>query len=93
MIEQVLAAVVLLVSVGLLLRLLLPTARRRRVDAIGRRAWLRGRLAARRLWFWRRHQRHAAREADEVIRRARRHAEQDGNVVRPDAFKGPRKPH
>ncbi len=53
----------------------------------------RGRLLARRLWFWRTHRRSAAREAEDAIRRAQRKVQREGNVIRPDSFKGPRKPH
>ena len=53
----------------------------------------RGRQLAHRLWFWRAHRQHAAREAEEAIRRAQRKVKRDGNVIRPDSFKGPRKPH
>jgi hypothetical protein len=35
----------------------------------------------------------AAREAEQAIRRAQRNVQRDGNVIRPDSFKGPRKPH
>ena len=34
-----------------------------------------------------------AREAEQAIRRAQRNVQRDGNVIRPDSFKGPRKPH
>jgi hypothetical protein len=47
----------------------------------------------RRVWFWRSHRRTAAREAEEAIRRAQSKVRRDGNVIRPDSFKGPRKPH
>ena len=93
LLEQVLAAVALFVCVALLLRMVLPERRQQRVDAAWRSAMLRCRLLARRLWFWRSHRRSAAREAEEVIRRARRKVRRDGNVIRPDSFKGPRKPH
>ena len=82
MIEKTLAAIALAACLGLLLRLLLPARQRARIDA-----------AARRLWHWRSHRRDAAREAEEAIRRAQRNVRRDGNVIRTDAFKGPRKPH
>lgn len=93
MLEKILAGVALLVCVALLARMLADAPRRRYIDAMARYAWLRCRLALHRLWFWRRHRQHAAREAEEAIRRAQRRAERDGNVIRPEAFKGPRKPH
>ena len=53
----------------------------------------RSRQLARRVWFWRSHRQTAAREAEEAIRRAQHKVRRDGNVIRPDSFKGPRKPH
>jgi len=91
--EQIFAAVALLVCVALLLRMALPERRQQRVDAACRQAMQRARQLARRLWFWRAHRQRAAREAEEAIRRAQRKVERDGNVIRPDSFKGPRKPH
>jgi hypothetical protein len=35
----------------------------------------------------------ARQQADEAIRRAQRKARRDGNVIRPEAFKGPRNAH
>lgn len=93
MLEKVLAAIVLLACVALLARLLADAPRRRQIDAMARHVWLRCQMALQRLWFWRRHRRHAAREAEQAIRRAQRRAERNGNVIRPEAFKGPRKPH
>ncbi len=93
MLEKILAAVAFLACVALLARLVADEPRRRHIDAAARRAWQRGRLALQRTWLWRRQRRHAAREADDAIRRAQRRAERDGNVIRPEAFKGPRKPH
>ena len=93
MIEKLLAGGVLLVCVALLLRLALREDHRQRVDAAASRAAFAGRRLAHRLWFWRAHRQHAAREAEDVIRRARRSVEREGKVIRPDAFKGPRKPH
>jgi Mg2+/citrate symporter len=91
--EQIVAALALGVCVVLLLRLALPQRQRRRVDAAWRQAVQSVRLLPHRLRFGRAQRRSAQQEADEAIRRARRKAERDGNVVRPDAFKGPRKPH
>ena len=93
--ELLLAATVLAVCVLLLARLALGARRRRRVDdAVGgvwRGASRRVRGAARR----RGAQRDANRLAQEAIARAKRRAldEHDGNVVHPEAFKRPRKPH
>ena len=93
MLEYIFAAIALGVCVALLLRMALPERQQQRVDAAWRLAVHRARLLAHRLWFWRAHRKRAAREAEEAIRRAQRKVERDGNVIRPDAFKGPRKPH
>jgi hypothetical protein len=93
-IEKVFAGIALAVCGVLLLRMLLPEAHRVRLDAAWQRALQGSRMWARRAWFWRKHRQRAAREAEEAIRRAQRSVvERDGNVIRPDAFKGPRKPH
>jgi hypothetical protein len=93
MIEQGFAIAVFVVCALLLLRLVLPAARRARGDAALRAAWLSGRGWLRGLWHWRAERRAAARAAEAAIERARRAAERDGNVVRPESFKRPRKPH
>ena len=91
--EKLLAGGVLLACVALLVRLALREEHRQRVDAAAFRAAIAGRRLARRLWFWRAHRQRATREAEAVIRRAKGRIERDGNVIRPDSFKGPRKPH
>ena len=88
--EQIAAAVALLVCVALLLRMVLPDRRQQRVDAAWHRAVQHCRLLVRRLWFWRSHRRSAAREAEEAIRRAQRGRD---NVIGPESFKDRRKPH
>lgn len=93
MIEKVFAGIALAVCAVLLLRMLLPEPQRERLDAAWQRAVQGGRHLALRVWFWRTHRQRAAREAEEAIRRAQRSVERDGNVIRPDSFKGPRKPH
>jgi hypothetical protein len=92
-IEPLLAGIVLAVCATLLLRLALPERLRWRIDAAWQRLVDGVRASARRLWFWRRHRKTAAREAEEAIRRAQRKLRRDGNVIHPDSFKGPRKPH
>jgi hypothetical protein len=77
----------------LLLRMVLPERQRGRLDAAWQCVVQGSRRLARRVWFWRTHRQTAAREAEEAIRRAQRKVRRDGNVIRPDAFKGPRKPH
>ncbi len=93
MIEKVFAGIALAVCVVLLLRMLLPVRQGARLDAAWQRAVQGSRRLARRVWFWRTHRQRATREAEQAIRRAQRRGERDGNVIRPDAFKGPRKPH
>lgn len=94
MIDQLLAGAVLTVCAGLLVRLLAGADRRARFDAAARRAWQAGRQHLLSLWHWRARRNAAAREAAEAIRRAaRKDAERDGNVIRPSAFREPRKPH
>ena len=91
------AALVVLVCVALLARMCLPQRRRAALDAALRRLprWARARGMA--VWHWRHGRRRrddAARLTEEAIQRARRtRADKDGNVIRPEAFKGPRKPH
>jgi len=92
-IELVFAGIALIVCVALLLRMALPERQQQRVDAQWTLLVHRGRLLAHRAWFWIRHRRRAAREAEEAIQRAQRKVERDGNVIRPDSFKAPRKPH
>lgn len=91
--ELILAGLVLVCCAALLLRMALPERQRRRVDAAWQRSVLAGKRLAYRVWFWRQHRQRAAREAEEAIQRAQRKVKRDGNVIRPDSFKGPRKPH
>jgi hypothetical protein len=92
-IEKVFAGIALAVCAVLLLRMVLPQRQRWRLDAAWQQAVQASRRLARRVWFWRSHRQTAAREAEEAIRRAQRNVKRDGNVIRPDSFKGPRKPH
>lgn len=95
--NQWFAAFVVLVCAALLVRLVLPPRRRAVLDASVRGLPARLQARATALWHWRqrRSQRDdAARLAEEAIQRARRtRADKDGNVIHPEAFKGPRKPH
>lgn len=91
--ETLLAGLAVAVCAVLLVRLCLGVRLRVRFDAAMRRAWVACRLAALRIWHWRASRRSAARAADEVIERARRGVERDGNVYKPKSFRGPRKPH
>jgi hypothetical protein len=99
MVETAFAALVLLVCSALLVRLLLPPARRKRVDGRLRGVWQNLSLQVQRGWQRRPRQwlqkRRTRREAQEAIERARRRAAgstkvtREGNVYRPDGFKPP----
>jgi len=93
MIEKILAAVMFVICMFLLVRLLIGAPRQRRWDCALLHAWavVRGRVLY--VWHWRASRRRAALAAEEAIRRARWRMERDGNVVRPDSFHKPRKPH
>lgn len=99
MLEPIAAALGLVLCLALLLHMALPPRQRLRLDAALRRAWHAGRRRLRRSRADHTRRREAAqaaqaaKQADEAIRRARRAAQQDGNVIRPDAFEPPRKPH
>jgi hypothetical protein len=93
MIEQLFAAVGLALCVAMLVRMAIGARRRHRLDAVLRRTWWSARWRALRIWRWRSARREAARAAEEAIRRARTRHERDANVIRPDAFREPRKPH
>lgn len=96
MFAKIIAALVLLICIGLAVRMVLPAAQRYRIDAFGRRLW----LSVRRAWLavtgWRRHRamkKTAEAAAAEAIKRARAGSkivdgEWDGNVYRPKSFGG-----
>ena len=98
LVQQVLAAIGLVVCVVLLVRQALNEAGRRRMDAAGARALaalrhLRGSVGHR--WRRGRVRQDAAREARSAIERARRApppVERQGNVIRPKSFEGGRGP-
>lgn len=91
--ERLLAGLVVLVCVAMLVRMALRERTRQRVDWQAQRAWSGLRRGALHVWHWRDRRRRARREADAAIRRARTDAERDGNLIRPKAFKEPKKPH
>jgi hypothetical protein len=92
--NQSFSALVVAVCAVLLLRVFLGTPRRAKFDAVVLRFGTRLRNRAIGLWHWRRRRAAAARLAREAILRARRmKADKDGKVIRPEAFKEPRKPH
>ncbi len=89
-VDKFLALAVALACGVMLLRMVIGPKHRRRLDAF---AW--------RTWHWRRRRQarqEARRTAQAAIARARQpgaHGEvqRDGNVLRPDSFQRPRKPH
>lgn len=92
------SALVVAVCGLMLVRMALPVRWRARVDQRLRQVP----LALSRLWRGLRHGRKqrvdAERLARDAIERARQspgktRAQREGNVIKPDAFKGPRKPH
>ena len=95
-VKQVFAAIVLALCLVLLLRLVLGERRRAAFDARARRAglWLQMRAHGLRHAFkGLRGRGAAAREAEELIERARRgepEVDRDGNVLRPRHFGGRR---
>lgn len=95
MAEKTLAALTVFVCAVLLLRLCLGARLRARADAAARRVWLRMQKFAKRLWHWKASRQEAQQAADAAIKRAQRKAasafERDGNVYKPEAFKGPDK--
>jgi len=88
------SALVVAVCVLMLVRMVLPAKRRARLDQGLKRV---PQVLSRRwhtLRHGRRHRAAAERLARDAIERARKtNVERDGNVIKPDAFKGPRKPH
>lgn len=93
MIEKFLAALLLLVCAVMLARLCVGLQRRRLFDALARQAWALARGRALYVWHWRTSRKRAELAAEEAIRRARLKREREGNIVRPEAFREPRKPH
>mgnify|MGYP006174102027 FL=1 len=88
------SALVVAVCVLMLVRLMLPARKRARFDERLKQV---PQVLSRRwhtLRHGRRHRVDAERLARDAIERARKtNVERDGNVIKPDAFKGPRKPH
>lgn len=93
MIETLLAGGVVAVCALLLLRLMIGDVRRYKLDAAVLRRWRSVQRRLREAWQWRAVRRAAAREAEDVIHRARHGARRDGNVIRPKQFESPKKPH
>lgn len=84
------------VCLVMLVRMVLGEERRARMDVAYLQLWAGVRRRALYLWTWRSRRQSAAQAkqvADEVINRVRHRVEKEGNVLTPEAFKGPRKPH
>jgi hypothetical protein len=84
------------ICVVMLVRLALGDARRARLDRAFLQLWARVRHRALVIWHWRSRRRsteQAKQAAQDVINRVRHRVEKDGNVITPQAFKEPRKPH
>jgi hypothetical protein len=93
MFEKFAAGATLAVCIVLLVRLALGHRRRSRFDAAARRLWSRARTAVLRLVRSRSSRRKAGEAARDAIARARGASVREGNVIRPRAFRRPRKPH
>jgi hypothetical protein len=91
--EQIAAAIGLAVCLVLLARLTLGGRRRQRFDTAIRRMGYSMRAFARRIARGPSERRKAAAATEDAIRRARGASDRDGNVIRPKAFRRPRKPH
>lgn len=92
LIEKIFAATMVAVCVLLLLRMLLGSRRRARVDASLKKNGVRWQRRLRHALAWPAAELRARRETKAAIGRARRSAsEREGNVYRPKAFKGKRR--
>ncbi|HEX7438925.1 MAG TPA: hypothetical protein VF319_02425 [Caldimonas sp.] len=94
LVERTFAVVVGSACVVLLARQFIGAGRRQRLDGALRRGAYAVRAFALGFYRWPRERRMARRQAEEAIRRAwARQGERDGNVVRPDSLRKPRKLH
>lgn len=88
------AGLVVLICIVMLIRLVVGARRRAAMDRAAKAGWHAMRAWTAGLWHWRQRRQDAARMTEEAIQRARRQrVDKDGNVLRPQAFKEPRKPH
>jgi hypothetical protein len=84
------------VCVVLLVRMALGDKRRARLDKAFTKAWAGLSRRVKFLYHWRSRRQSAAQArqvAQDVIQRVRHRVEKEGNVLTPEAFKEPRKPH
>lgn len=84
------------VCVVMLIRMALGDQRRARFDRVFTKLWSGMERQAVFIWNWRRRRQSRAKAkqvAQDVIQRVRHRVDKEGNVLTPDAFKEPRKPH
>lgn len=94
MIGNILSVTMAVLCLVLLARLVVGPLRRQRFDATVARLWLRLRQTVRHALQWRARrkvQTEAAKEARDVIERARAKGVWKDNVFTPDRFRGPKK--
>ncbi|HUG21365.1 hypothetical protein [Piscinibacter sp.] len=92
MVENAFAIVMVAICGVFIVREMIGERRRDRLDTAAQRIWHACRRTARRIYGWRSQRKNAADTAEEAIRRARTKVERDGNVIRPESFRGPRDP-
>ena len=93
MFETTYAIVIVAACLAMLVRLAIGPQRRMQLDATLLDAWRSCARRVRALWHWRGARAAAKRAADEALQRARAGVHRDGNVIRPESFRTPRKPH
>jgi hypothetical protein len=93
MMDKISAAVILAICLVMLARLLMSERRRHAFDTRALHVWTGLAGQCRRALRWGSNRRYAAAAARDAIRRARAEVPRDGNVYRPESFRGPRKPH
>lgn len=89
MYEKIFASVMVACCAVFLAREAIGERRRYKLDAAVRRAWSACRRVATRLVRSRASRTDAERVAQDVIRRAQNKVKRDGNVYRPESFRGP----
>jgi hypothetical protein len=92
MVEKTFAIVMVALCGIFIVREMIGERRRYRLDAAAIRVWQACRRMGLRFYRWPSSRKKAADTAQEAIRRARTRVERDGNVIRPESFRGPRDP-
>ena len=93
MFETAYAILIVAACVAMLIRLAIGPTRCTQLDAVLGAAWHGMARRAHALWHWRASRAAARRAADEALQRARAGLHRNGNVIRPESFRSPRKPH